>query len=52
METLHKVNFLHSVILWGAIIKYVELFTYKIFDDIEVIRINSELCACTTHQVA
>ena len=26
METLHKVNFLHSVILQGVIIEYVELF--------------------------
>ena len=41
METLHKVKFLHSVILWGIIIKYVELFTYKIFNNIEGIMINS-----------
>ena len=41
METLYKVNLLPSVILWGVIIKYVELFTYKIFNNIEVIMINS-----------
>ena len=41
METLHKVNSLHSVILWEIIIKYVELFTYKIFNNIEGIMINS-----------
>ena len=41
METLHKVNFLYSVILWGVIIKYVELFTYKILNNIEVFMINS-----------
>ena len=41
MEILHKVNFLHSVILWGVIIKYVELFTYKIFNNIKMIMINS-----------
>ena len=41
METLHEVKFLHSVILWGIIIKYVELFTYKIFNNIEGIMINS-----------
>ena len=40
METLHKVNFLNSVILWGVIIKYVELFTYKIFNNIKVIMIT------------
>ena len=42
METLHKVNLLLSVILWGVLIKYVELFTYKIFNNIKVIMINSE----------
>ena len=41
METLHKVNFLPLVILWGIIIKYVELFTYKMFNNIEVIMVNS-----------
>ena len=41
METLHKVNFLPSVILWEVIIKYVELYTYEMFNNIEVIMMNS-----------
>ena len=41
METLDKVKFLHSVILWGFIIKCVELFTYKSFNNIKGIMINS-----------
>ena len=52
METLHKVNFLPLVILWGIIIKYVELFTYKMFNNIEVIMVNSATAAGTLHQVA
>ena len=48
MEILHKVNFLHSVILWG-VIKYVELFTYKIFNNIKMIMINSAtMCLYST----
>ena len=44
METVHKVKFLHSVILCG-VIKYVELFTMEV---IEVIMINSATkCLCS-----
>ena len=58
METLHKVNSLHLVILWEIIIKYVELFTYKIFNNIEGIMINSatmclySLSSCLSSQLS
>ena len=54
METLHKVNSLHSVIsMSDHYIKYVELYSCKIINNIEVILINSEtMCLYSLHRVA
>ena len=54
METLHKVNFLHSVIsIRDHYIKYAELYSYKIINNIEVIMINSETMSLySLHRVA